>query len=460
MTMHLNPKAGLVWFRRDLRLDDNPAWAAATAAHDEVIAIFVIEPSLMNASGPIRRDQLLANLHALHDELRARGGALVVRDGPAATAIPKAIDDGEAAALYYNADAGPFAAARDDATNRAVKLPVHVFRGLTVHEPGAVLTKKGTLSQVFTPFYTTWRSTHRTPWPSGGPGRPATVAGIAIPAPQHPPRQEPGEAAAWVRLTRWNEMVDEYPRTRNRPAIDGTSHLSADLKFGTLAARTVVDVIGTGTPGREEFVRQIAWRDWWAHMLTTRPDLADATLREPYAHIAWRDDGEGFSRWCSATTGYPIVDAGMRQLVRAGWMHGRLRMICASFLVKDLLIDWRWGERFFRHHLIDADVAQNAGNWQWVAGTGPDAAPYFRVFNPTAQAKKFDPDGDFVRRWVPELAALPSAIIHEPGTAGPLDLAAAGVILGDTYPFPIVDHREARERTLDAYKRALADAGN
>jgi deoxyribodipyrimidine photo-lyase len=147
----------------------------------------------------------------------------------------------------------------------------------------------------------------------------------------------------------------------------------------------------------------------------------------------------------------------MRQLVQTGWMHGRLRMICASFLVKDLLVDWRRGERFFRHHLVDADVAQNAGNWQWVAGTGPDAAPYFRVFNPTGQAKKFDPNGDYVRRWVPELAALPSAIIHEPGAADPLDLTAAGVVLGETYPFPIVDHREARKRALATYKSALGD---
>jgi deoxyribodipyrimidine photo-lyase len=457
--MMTHNRRGLVWFRRDLRLDDNPAWAAATAAHAEVIALFVIEPTLMNASGSIRRDQLLAHLHALDAELRARGGVLVVRDGPAAAAVPRVIGDGDASAVYYNADAGPFAATRDAATNRAVRVPVHVFRGLTVHEPGAVLTKKGTLSQVFTPFYRTWCSTRRTPWPSDGGGRPTTLPGVALPAPQNPPRQEPGEAAAWERLERWSELVDEYPLTRDRPAIDGTSDLSADLKFGTLAARTVVDVIGTGTPGREAFVRQIAWRDWWAHMLTARPDLAVVALREPYENIAWRDDAEGFGRWCAGTTGYPIVDAGMRQLVRTGWMHGRLRMICASFLVKDLLVDWRRGERFFRHHLVDADVAQNAGNWQWVAGTGPDAAPYFRVFNPAAQAKKFDPHGDYIRRWVPELAALSSAIIHEPGGAGPLDLAAAGVILGDTYPTAIVDHGEARTRTLDAYKRALADDG-
>jgi deoxyribodipyrimidine photo-lyase len=455
MTTHLDRSRGLVWFRRDLRLDDNPAWAAATSAHDEVIGLFVLEPTLMDAAGSIRRDQLVTHLHALHDELRERGGALVVRDGPAAAAIPRVIGDGEVSALYYSADAGSFAAARDRATNRAVDVPVQVFHGNTVHAPGDVLTKKATLSRVFTPFYKTWRSTPTRPWPTAGAGRPVTLPGVSIPAPQQAPRHEAGEAAAWERLERWSEHVDDYAATRDRPGIDGTSGLSADLKFGTLAARTVIDVIGTATSGREAFVRQIAWRDWWAHTLTERPDLADAALRKPYDDIEWRDDDKGFRRWCTGTTGYPIVDAGMRQLVQTGWMHGRLRMICASFLVKDLLIDWRRGERFFRHHLVDADVAQNAGNWQWVAGSGPDAAPYFRVFNPTGQAKKFDPDGDYVRRWVPEIAALPSAIIHEPSAAGPRDLTAAGVVLGETYPFPIVDHREARERALATYKRAL-----
>ncbi len=447
-------RPGLVWFRRDLRLDDNPAWAAATAAHDHVVAVFVLEPRLLHAAGAIRRDQLLAHLHALDEQLQALGGGLVVRPGPAADAIPAAIADCEAAALYYNADVTPFSTARDQAVDHAVEVPRHAFHGLTVHEPGAVLTKKGTLSQVFTPFYKTWASTPWTPWPAAGDGRPATLAGEPIPAPEGPVRQPPGETAAWDRVTEWLERVDDYDDTRNLPAIPGTSELSADLKFGTLAARTLVEVVGTDTSGRAGFVRQLAWRDWYAHILAERPDLPDAAIRESYEDIAWRDDADGFDRWCRGATGYPIVDAGMRQLVASGWMHNRVRMICASFLVKDLLVDWRRGERFFRHHLADADVAQNAGNWQWVAGTGLDAAPYFRVFNPTSQGRKFDPDGAYVRRWVPELAGLPAATIHEPGAAAPLELAAAGVTLGDTYPAPIVDHGVARERAIAAYKRA------
>ncbi|MCP3856372.1 MAG: deoxyribodipyrimidine photo-lyase [Actinomycetia bacterium] len=450
----IDDRPGLVWFRRDLRLDDNPAWAAATTAHRQVVAVFVLEPSLMNAAGQVRRDQILAHLHALDDELRAVGGALVVRPGPAPVAIPQVVSDCEASAVYLNADASALSATRDDETRRALPVPVHSFHGLTVHEPGAVLTQKGTLARVFTPFYRTWSATARSPWPSAGSGRPATLPGITLPSPRGPVRQAPGERAAWERLTLWLDDVDDYVIARDSPAADGTSDLSADLKSGTLAARTVVDVVGTSTPGREAFVRQLAWRDWWAHTLTGRPDLAEVALRRSYGAIEWRDDAEGFERWCTGTTGFPIVDAGMRQLVQTGWMHGRVRMLCASFLVKDLLIDWRWGERFFRRLLADGDVAQNVGNWQWVAGTGPDAAPYFRVFNPTVQARRFDPGGDYVRRWVPELAGLPPNIIHEPGAVSPLELAAGGVILGDNYPEPIVDHAEARARTLDAYRRA------
>jgi deoxyribodipyrimidine photo-lyase len=448
-------RPGLVWFRRDLRLDDNPAWAAATACHDRVMAVFVIEPALMNAAGPVRRDQLLAHLHALDERLRTLGGGLALRAGPASRAIPGAISDSRAAALYCNADVTPFSVDRDRATRAAAGIPFRVFHGLTVHEPGSVLTGAGKLSRAFSPFFRRWLAADRSPWPSGGAGRPADLGGEPIPAPEGPVRQPPGELGAWQRVTSWLERVDEYPSTRDLPALDGTSDLSADLKFGTVAARTLVDVVGTATPGRVSFVRQLAWRDWWAHTLAERPDLPHAALDRRYERIAWVDDRAGFERWCTGRTGVPIVDAGMRQLVATGWMHNRVRMICASFLVKDLLIDWRRGERFYRHHLVDADVAQNAGNWQWVAGTGPDAAPYFRIFNPVAQARRFDPRGDYVRRWLPELARLPASVIHQPSSADPTELAAAGVTLGVSYPSPIVDHATARTRTLMAYKAAL-----
>jgi deoxyribodipyrimidine photo-lyase len=265
----------------------------------------------------------------------------------------------------------------------------------------------------------------------------------------------PGEDAAAGRLARWLDDVDGYRDRRDRPDDDtGTSHLSADLRWGTLSPREVARTVGESTKGRAGFVRQLAWRDWYAHLLWEQPELASHALKPEMDRVPWRDDPDGLAAWQEGRTGYPIVDAGMRQLAATGWMHNRVRMITASFLVKDLLVDWRLGEAHFRRLLVDFEVSQNVGNWQWVAGTGPDAAPYFRIFNPVTQARKFDPDGEFVRRWVPELAGLEAPSVHSPWELGPLELAAAGVVLGETYPHPIVDHAEARERTLAAYGRA------
>jgi deoxyribodipyrimidine photo-lyase len=248
--------------------------------------------------------------------------------------------------------------------------------------------------------------------------------------------------------------VDSYAARRDKPAEEGTSELSADLHFGTLAPRRVVAEIGTATEGRAAFVRQLAWRDWFAHLMWETPELAASAMRPEFEHIPWEDDPDDIRAWQQGLTGYPLVDAGMRQLAATGWMHNRIRMVTASFLVKDLLVDWRVGERWFRRLLVDADVSQNAGNWQWVAGTGPDAAPYFRVFNPVSQSRRFDPSGDYVRRYVSELAAVPDRWIHAPWTAPDPVLVAAGVRLGDTYPHPIIDHAFARDRALRAYATA------
>ncbi len=402
---------------------------------------------------------LIASVHALDDELGRHGGRLVIRSGDPADALRALVTETGATDLYFNADVSPYADRRDSHVRARLnnQLEIHTSYGNLIQEPGAVLTKKGGLSQVFSAFHRTWVNTPLPMLPEPGKGRPvASVGSEALPAAE-PSRLAAGTDAAYERLQIWNEQVDDYETSRNLIGDTTTSRLSVDLKFGTLGPRTILAQIGTHTPGRAAFIRQVAWRDWWAHLMVYHPDISRSAIRPAYDRIAWEQDDDGFERWATGTTGFPLVDAGMRQLVATGWMHGRLRMICASFLVKDLLIDWRRGERFFRHHLLDADPPQNAGNWQWVAGTGPDAAPYFRIFNPVTQSKKFDKDGDFIRAWVPELAKLPSPAIHEPATLAPLDLVALDVVLGRDYPAPIVDHANARQRTLIAYRAALDD---
>jgi deoxyribodipyrimidine photo-lyase len=231
----------------------------------------------------------------------------------------------------------------------------------------------------------------------------------------------------------------------------GTSMLSVDLRFGTLSPRAVAGSIGTATKGRAAFVRQLAWRDWYAHLLYEDPAMATHNVRSNLDHLSWKNDSSDIEAWRRGLTGFPLVDAGMRELSATGWMHNRVRMVVASFLVKDLLVDWRIGERWFRHLLVDGDVSQNSGNWQWVAGTGFDAAPYFRIFNPTTQSRTFDPSGDYIKAWVPELCGVPPKSIHSPWATPPEVLKAAGVTLGVDYPFPIIDHAFARHRALTAY---------
>ncbi len=458
----MNRGPGIVWFRRDLRLRDNPAWAQATTNHDEIVALFVLEADLLSGIGPQRQGQLIAGLAALDESLAELGGRLTVRTGPAATAVPRLVSETGAGGLYFNVDYSHFARRRDAAVTATATAAVSgqsdftlgSFHGNVVQPPGSELTRSGSLSQVFSPFYKRWNITPLADWPDAQPDN-ITVLGLdgePIPPAVADPFSPGGEDGAWDRLNRWLEQVDGYPETRNIPAIGGTSELSADLRFGTLAARSVLEVVGSTSSGREAFLRQLAWRDWWAHTLEQNPDLPYKAVRPEYDGVAWRNNAQEFEAWQQGRTGYPLVDAGMRQLTRTGWMHNRVRMVCASFLVKDLLIDWRWGERHFRRLLVDGEPSQNAGNWQWVAGTGPDAAPYFRIFNPTSQSQKFDPTGAYIRTWVPELRDLDDAAIHEPSALGPLELAAAGVTLGDTYPYPLVDHREARERTLAAYQ--------
>ena len=457
---------GICWFRRDLRLDDNPAWAAATSEHARVLALFVVDHALLDRAGDRRAARLLGDVAALDRRLAEHGGRLCVRVGDPRAVVPAEAAARHAAAVHVNADVTPYAAGRDDAVARALAAADVAWRtrwGSVVHEPGRVRTKAGGLSQVFTPFYRTWARTPWEPWPEPGDGQPLADAGDPLPEPptsyplldaQTGPAAKEGEEGAAARLEAAVARADRYGAEHDRPDLVGTSELSADLKFGTLSPRTVAEVVGESSPGRAALVRQVAWRDWFAHLLHATPSLVDRPMKDTYGALEWRHDPDGFEAWKAGRTGYPMVDAGMRQLLGTGWMHNRVRMITASFLVKNLLVDWREGERWFRHVLIDGDVPQNVGNWQWVAGTGPDASPYNRIFNPVLQGQLFDPRGDYVRRWVPELAGLAADAVHEPWTVGPLELAAAGVMLGDSYPEPIVDLAESRSRALAAYAAA------
>jgi deoxyribodipyrimidine photo-lyase len=456
----------LVWFRRDLRLDDNPAWARATSEHERVVALFVIDPALFDAATSRRTDRMLGDLRALDERLATVGGRLRVRTGDPRRIVVDEARAVSAVTVLANADVTPYAAVRDAAVATALSnagIEWSTEWGTLVHEPGRVRTAAGTLSQVFTPFHRTWARTVWNPWPAPGGAAVSDDPGDGVPAatgayptirPLSGDEARPGEEGALARLEAAAARADDYPEERDLPAIVGTTELSIDLRFGTLSPRTVATVIGDATPGRAAVVRQLAWRDWYAHLLFERPELVDSPMKAQYSRLAWRDDDAGFVAWRTGRTGYPFVDAGVRQLLATGWMHNRVRMVVASFLVKNLLIDWRRGERWFRHVLLDADVAQNVGNWQWVAGTGPDASPYNRVFNPILQGQRFDPGGDYVRRWVPELAGIAGGAVHQPWEIGPLELAAAGVELGVDYPAPIVDLAESRARVLAAYAAA------
>ena len=445
----------IVWFRNDLRLTDNPAWAAATIEHDRVAALFVVDPRLWSEGGR-RTDLLAAHLRSLDASLAERGGRLMVRRGDPVRIVSDMARH-LSAAVYGNRDVSPYATRRDAAVAALPGFEMRWFQGRWVHGPGRVVTGRGEPYRVFTPFHKQWQALPWDRWPDPGGAAVDGDPGDGVPD-SPPPPMSPGEDAAADRLGRFLEAADRYDEDRDRPDREGTSRLSIDLKFGTIAARRVAAEAGDGTAGRRAFVRQLAWRDFYAQVLLAHPGTVRSAMRREYDGIAWTDDPEGLEAWQAGRTGYPIVDAGMRQLRAEGWMHNRVRMITASFLVKDLLIDWRLGERHFRRLLLDADPAQNVGNWQWVAGTGADAAPYFRIFNPVAQGRRFDPDGVYVRRWVPELAQAPASWIHAPWEVSGGELADAGVVLGDTYPRPIVDHPSAREATLAAYAAARAGA--
>jgi deoxyribodipyrimidine photo-lyase len=465
----------LWWARRDLRLADNQALSAALAHADRVIPVFNLDPVLLAApdAGGKRVAFLFGVLRALDADLRARGSRLIVRRGDPQDELAALLAETGADAIFAEEDDWPYARRRD--ARVAETLPLHPVGGLTVHPPGAVLKADGTPYTVFTPFSRRWKAL---PPPHASavlpaPARistPSDVQGRPIPEEPALPPGVPfpsGEAEAQRRLSAFVEGADapiyRYAELRDRLDVGGTSGLSPYLRLGMLSARqAAVAALRAGEvapdaearEGARTWLNELIWREFYQAILYHFPRVLQRSFRADLRGIRWADDEAAFAAWREGGTGYPVVDAAMRQLAETGWMHNRARMIVASFLVKDLLIDWRWGERHFMRHLVDGDPAANNGGWQWTAGTGTDAAPYFRVFNPVLQGQKHDPQGAYVRRWVPELAHVPDRFIHQPWKMVPDAQRVAGCVVGQDYPAPIVDHAWARERTLAAYARA------
>jgi deoxyribodipyrimidine photo-lyase len=446
----------VLWFRRDLRLGDHPALLAA-AADGPVQALFVVDEALWGPAGGVRRWYLGRSLRALHDDLRRRGGGLTVVHGDPVAEVPRAAAAVRARAVHVSADFGPYGQARDAAVEAALaadgRALVRTGSPYAV-APGRVRKPDGSPYRVYTPYHRAWAAHGwRAPagsddaavdWipPADDPRWPAEpdLGGVRLP--------EAGEQAA---LARWDAFraaggLPAYRERRDRPDLAGTSALSAALRWGEVHPRTLLADLD-GSSGAEVFAKELAWREFYADVLYHQPASARAALRPELASIAV-DSGpladERFEAWCAGRTGYPFVDAGMRQLLAEGWMHNRVRMVAASFLVKDLHLDWTRGARWFMARLRDGDLASNQHGWQWVAGTGTDAAPYFRVFNPVTQGLRFDPAGDYVRRFVPELAGLAGALAHEPWTAPGGGIAA--------YPARLVDHAAERDEALARYQ--------
>ncbi|WP_028459679.1 deoxyribodipyrimidine photo-lyase [Chloroflexus sp. Y-396-1] len=466
------------WFRRDLRLRDNTAlMAAAYAAGGAVVPVFIFDDAILGGrfASPARTQFLLDCLAELDAELRTFGLHLVVRRGEPLSELITLLRETGATGVTWNRDYTPYAIRRDRAIKqslRAAGYSAQSYKDAVIFEMDEVVTAEGRPYTVYTPYAKRWRARLATE-PVRVQGMPTLAAiplppGIPLPqltellpdAPTELPRFPAGETVALAALDRFvRGPLTDYAQGRDRLAIAGTSRLSPYLRMGVLSPRQCIAAALNAPPGPgpESWIGELIWRDFYVQVLYHFPHALRGSFKPVYDRIAWPNDPTLFAAWQQGQTGYPIVDAAMRQLQREGWMHNRARMIVASFLTKDLLVDWRWGERHFMHLLIDGDPAANNGGWQWAAGTGTDAQPYFRIFNPVSQGQKFDPDGAYVRRYVPELARVPVRYIHEPHTMPLTEQIKAGVQIGRDYPAPIVDHATQRKRALELYRAVRHD---
>jgi deoxyribodipyrimidine photo-lyase len=454
------------WFRRDFRLRDNPALHAAhTDGNGRVIPVYILSDwqGSHRWSGPARQATLCGALRSLNGQLESLGTRLVLRRGDVLPELERLLRETNAEALYFNRSPDPAGRAleqRVEAMARTCGVRVRGFHEVTVFEPDRVLTKTGHPFRVFTPFSRAWLQREPpAPLPPLKPFAPAPIPLPSLPLPtladwglgSAPAILEPGEPAAHRRMeTFLGDPVFHYAGERDLPALDATSHLSADLRWGTLSPRLLVQrtrdaLAHAGTAARREgarkFLGELIWREFYMAVLWHWPDVLDWEFQPRFRGLKWDAPGTAFQRWCEGTTGFPLVDAGMRQLAATGWMHNRVRMVVSMFLTKDLHMDWRHGEAFFMRSLADGEIASNNGGWQWSAGVGADAAPYFRIQNPWTQTARYDPDGSYIKRWVPELADVPPGLL----TKAPSSALAPG------YPLPMVDHAREREITLDRF---------
>lgn len=460
-------KTIIVWYRNDLRVHDHPALSAAASEADHVIPVFIFSKPLLHGrhGGSNRNRFLLESLEDLKASLKKRGADLIVRTGDAAHELTELAKSTNAEAVYYTADYGPHAIKRDKAVKAALKnIEVRSFPGrLIVSAVEKIETQAGTPQRVFTPFYKRWQQIGRrdiatTPSTLSLPSGLAIgtlpnldsltdvgdLAGNALPG---------GETAGRKRLHAFlNDGIKQYHEMNNDMAADATSRLSSYLHFGCLSPREIETMLPSGK-GADAWHRQLCWRDFYHYVLLKFPSNNKQEFQEKYRSLRWSDDKKLLKAWQTGQTGYPVVDAAMRQLNSEGWMHNRARLIVGSFLTKDLWLDWRHGEAYFMRMLTDGDEANNNGNWQWIASVGVDPAPVFRrLYNPASQQKNYDPTGAYVRRYVPEMKNVPDKYLGQPWTMPDDMQKEAGCIIGQDYPRPIVDHAEARLHALEQFR--------
>jgi deoxyribodipyrimidine photo-lyase len=460
----------MVWFRRDLRVGDNPALRAALERHDEVVPVFCFDERLLagrHASGP-RTQFLLESLAELREALRQRGGELFLRRGKPEAELVKLARETGCQEAHFAYDVSPYARKRGQRVARAFRdagVRVHDHEGLNAVDVRAIETKAGKPYSVFSPFHRNWegiqrREVHRAPRaipvPNGpSAGRLPSLGALGLTQEVSDPLPG-GERAAARRLDAFLDGdISEYSDNHDALGDDRTSRLSPYLHFGCISPRQIEERLPRGK-GAAAFHRQLAWRDFYPHVLFHFPRNARSEFQGRYRALKWSYAKRQFEAWQEGRTGFPLVDAGMRQLSREGWMHNRARLVVGSFLTKDLGIDWRWGERHFMRLLIDGDEANNNGNWQWIASVGVDPQPYFRrIYNPTTHMERYDPEGRYVRRYVPELEQVPDEHLREPWKMPEEVQREAGCRIGEDYPAPIVDHKEAREEAMTRF-RAVA----